>query len=117
MTTLGSTDASRWVAGWRALTAADPLAGAEVLGEPSVYWERPLAGEAVAGWGEAGVARAENASRAQEVLRRLSAPDAVRWLEAPPAGMAAPLVRGMRFSEEGGDEAWAPFGFGRWTLP
>ena len=117
MTTLGSTDASRWVAGWRALTAADPLAGAEVLGEPSVYWERPLAGEAVAGWGEAGVARAENASRAQEVLRRLSAPDAVRWLEAPPAGMPGPWFGGMRFSEEGGDEAWAPFGFGRWTLP
>ncbi|ATB33365.1 isochorismate synthase [Melittangium boletus] len=117
MTTLGSTDASRWVAGWRALVAADPLAGAEVLGEPSVYWERPLASEAVAGWGEAGMARAENASRAQEVLRRLSAPDAVRWLEAPPPGMPGPWFGGMRFGEEGGDEAWTPFGFGRWTLP
>ncbi|MBM7116759.1 isochorismate synthase [Archangium primigenium] len=117
MTTLGSPDASRWVAGWSVLHAADPLAGADVWGEPCVYWEQPSRGEAVAGWGEAGLARAEDAPRAQDVLRRLSAPDGVRWLETPAQDMPGPWFGGMRFSSHGEDAAWAPFGFGRWTLP
>ena len=116
MTTLGSTDTTRWVAGWVPLPAVDPLAGAEAWGEPSVYWERPLAREAVAGWGEAGAVEATSAREARAVLARLSAPDTVRWLEAP-AGLPGPWFGGMRFSEEGGDAGWSPFGFGRWTLP
>jgi salicylate biosynthesis isochorismate synthase len=117
MTTLGSADTPRWVAGWRPLAGVDPLAGADVLGEPSVYWERPLAREAVAGWGEAGVERAEGAAGAREVLRRLSSPDSTRWLRPPPAGLLGPWFGGMRFDAVGGDAAWAPYGFGRWTLP
>lgn len=116
MTTLGSTDTTRWVAGWMSLPAVDPLAGAEAWGEPSVYWERPLAREAVAGWGEAGAVEATSARGARAVLERLSAPDTVRWLEEP-AGLPGPWFGGMRFSEEGGDAGWSPFGFGRWTLP
>ena len=63
MTTLGPTEGGRWVAGMMPLAAVDPLAGAEVLGEPSVYWERPLAREAMAGWGEAASVEASSASR------------------------------------------------------
>ncbi|WNG26616.1 isochorismate synthase [Cystobacter fuscus] len=117
MTTLGSTDASRWVAGWIPLPAVDPLAGADAFGEPSVYWERPIGREAAAGWGEAGAREATSAAEAQAVLKELSAPDLVRWLEAPPPEFPGPWFGGMRFSASGQDAGWSPFGFGRWTLP
>jgi isochorismate synthase len=105
------------VAGMMPLAAVDPLAGAEVLGEPSVYWERPLAREAMAGWGEAASVEASSASRVQAVLRDLSAPDSVRWLGEAPTSLPGPWFGGMRFATDGGDEGWSPFGFGRWTLP
>jgi isochorismate synthase len=99
------------------LAAVDPLAGAEVLGEPSIYWERPIAQEAVAGWGEAAAVGARSSAQAQAVLKALSAPDSVRWLGEAPASLPGPWFGGMRFSTAGGDEGWGPFGFGRWTLP
>ena len=105
------------MAGVMPLAAVDPLAGAEVLGEPSVYWERPIAREAVAGWGEAAAVEAGSAARAQAVLKELSAPALVRWLGEPPGALTGPWFGGMRFSATGGDAGWAPFGFGRWTLP
>ena len=117
MTTLGRADGGRWVAGTMSLPAVDPLAGAEVLGEPSVYWERPLAGEAMAGWGEAASVEAASGARAQAVLRELSAPDSVRWLGEAPSALPGPWFGGMRFSQAGGDSGWGAFGFGRWTLP
>ncbi len=117
MTTLELAEGGRWVAGRMSLAAVDPLAGAEVLGEPSVYWERPISQEAVAGWGEAAAVEARGVAHAQEVLRALSAPDSVRWLGEAPAALPGPWFGGMRFSSVGGDEGWAPFGFGRWTLP
>jgi isochorismate synthase len=99
------------------LAAVDPLAGTDVLGEPSVYWERPLAREAIAGWGELVSVEAASASRAQAVLRSLSALDLVRWLDEAPSALPGPWFGGMRFSAVGGDEGWEAFGFGRWTLP
>ncbi|MFP2911785.1 isochorismate synthase, partial [Pyxidicoccus sp. 3LFB2] len=53
MKTLNPVEGQRWVAGMMPLAVGDPLAGADVLGVPSVYWERPLAREAAAGWGDA----------------------------------------------------------------
>ncbi|WP_257458828.1 isochorismate synthase [Archangium lipolyticum] len=117
MTTLGPVEGGRWVAGVMPLAAVDPLAGAEVLGEPSVYWERPLAREAVAGWGEASAVEAGSAAQAQAVLKAISAPDSMRWLGEAPSALPGPWFGGMRFSAVGGDEGWVPFGFGRWTLP
>ncbi|PTL80773.1 isochorismate synthase MenF [Vitiosangium sp. GDMCC 1.1324] len=117
MTTLEPADGGRWVAGRMSLAAVDPLAGAEVLGEPSMYWERPLAREAMAGWGEAASVEAGSAAQAHGVLRELSAPDSVRWLDEAPAALPGPWFGGMRFSTADGDEGWSPFGFGRWTLP
>lgn len=117
MTTLGRADGGHWVAGMMSLAAVDPLAGAEVLGEPSVYWERPLAREAMAGWGEAAAVEAGSAARAQSVLRELSVLDSVRWLGEAPSALPGPWFGGMRFSAAGGDEGWGAFGFGRWTLP
>ncbi|WPB72775.1 isochorismate synthase [Archangium violaceum] len=117
MTTLGRADGGHWVAGTLSLAAVDPLAGAEVLGEPSVYWERPLAGEAMAGWGEAAAVEADSGARAQVVLKELSALDSVRWLGEAPSVLPGPWFGGMRFSTAGGDSGWGAFGFGRWTLP
>ncbi|OJT17656.1 isochorismate synthase [Archangium sp. Cb G35] len=117
MTTLGRADGGHWVAGTLSLAAVDPLAGAEVLGEPSVYWERPLAGEAMAGWGEAAAVEADSGARAQAVLKELSALDSVRWLGEAPSALPGPWLGGMRFSTAGGDTGWGAFGFGRWTLP
>jgi isochorismate synthase len=117
MMTLEPAEGSRWVAGVVALAAVDPLEGARVLGEPSVYWERPLAREAVAGWGEASALEAGSAEQAQAVLRALSAPGLVRWLGEAPATLPGPWFGGMRFSAAGGDSGWDSFGFGRWTLP
>ncbi|RKG57315.1 isochorismate synthase, partial [Corallococcus exercitus] len=51
MTPLSPAEGPRWVAGMMPLAGVDPLAGAGSLGVPSVYWERPVAREAVAGWG------------------------------------------------------------------
>ena len=117
MKTLGPADAGRWVAARIALTGVDPLAGAQVWGEPDVYWERPLAREAVAGWGGAGVVEAMSPAQVAQVLRALSSPEGIRWLEGPPAALPGPWFGGMRFAAQGDDEAWGPFGFGRWTLP
>ena len=85
----------RWVAATMPLEGVDPLAGADVLGVPSLYWERPLAREAAAGWGEAGAVRAENP---REVGGSPAAPargvdtGALRGTEAPDcrAGARAP---------------------------
>lgn len=111
-------DASRWVASRVVLLGVDPLAGARVWGAPDVYWERPLAGEAVAGWGVADTREAASAAQVSEVLRALSAPNAVRWLEGPPeAPLPGPWFGGMRFAQQGDDAGWSPFGFSRWTLP
>ena len=117
MKTLGPAEQGHWVAGRIALTAVDPLAGAEVWGEPTVYWERPLAREAVAGWGEVAAVEADGAARVREVIHALSAPERVRWLGEPPLALPGPWLGGMRFSQEGDDTAWDAFGFGRWTLP
>ncbi len=106
-----------WVAASGPLAGTDPLAGTEVLGEPWVYWERRLAQEAVAGWGVAGAVEARSSAQAQALLGALAAGDGVRWLEGVPGALPGPWFGGMRFANTGGDAAWAPFGFGRWTLP
>ncbi len=109
MTTLVPAEGDRWVAGVVALAAVDPLAGAEVLGEPSVYWERPLAREAVAGWGEAAAVEARSAAQAQAVLKALSAPASVRWLGEAPVALPGPWFGGMRFVGSGcGTRAGCP---------
>jgi isochorismate synthase len=110
-------EGSQWLAGGGPLAAMDPLAGAEVLGEPWVYWERQLAQEAVAGWGVAGAVEARSTAEAQALLGALASRDGVRWLEGEPRSLPGPWFGGMRFANAGGDAAWAPFGFGRWTLP
>jgi salicylate biosynthesis isochorismate synthase len=107
----------RWVGGMISLAAVDPLAGTELLGEPSIYWDYPPEQEVVAGWGEAGAMEAANASQAQEVLRRLSSARTVRWVGEAPARLPGPWFGGMRFSAERADRGWDAFGFGRWTLP
>ncbi len=118
MTTLNPAERQRLVAGTLSLLAADPLAGADVLGVPSVYWERPLAQEAVAGWGEAAVLEARTSAEAMEVLSGLTARDQVRWLGEAPRGMPGPWFGGMRFaSNRLQDLGWAAHGFARWVLP
>lgn len=101
----------------RYLAAVDPLAGAELLGEPSVYWDYPPAQEVVAGWGEAGALEAHSAQEAQEILQRLSSASTVRWLDEVPACLPGPWFGGRRFTAEARDAGWGAFGFGRWTLP
>ncbi|ADO72136.1 isochorismate synthase [Stigmatella aurantiaca] len=107
----------RWVGGMLYLAAVDPLAGVDVLGEPSLYWDSPQMREVVAGWGEAGAMVAGSAQEAREVLRLLSSAATVRWAGEVPASLPGPWFGGMRFAAEGKDEGWGPFGFGRWTLP
>ena len=72
MRTLTPLDGCRYVAGTLSLPAVDPLAGADVLGLPSVYWERPLAQEAAAGWGEAAALVAPDALSARALLEAAS---------------------------------------------
>lgn len=110
-------EAECWVAGVRPLPGVDPLVGAEVLGAPWVYWERPLTQEAVAGWGEAAVRQAHSAAQAREVLEELGSRSKVQWLDNAPEALPGPWFGGMRFSDQGGDAEWAAFGLGRWTLP
>lgn len=118
MTTQTPVERQRLVAGTMTLAAADPLAGADVLGVPSVYWERPLAQEAVAGWGEASVVEARGAAEALEVLSGLVARGQVRWLGEAPRGMPGPWFGGMRFaSARLHDLGWSSHGFARWVLP
>lgn len=111
----------RCVAGWVRLEgAADPLAGADVLGAPSLYWERPLQQEGMAGWGEVAVRQAEDAAGAAALLSELGAPEAapaLRWLEGrEPDGLVGPWLGAVRFTP--GEEAgWAGFGHARFVLP
>lgn len=118
MAALDFAEGQRWVAGTTTLTAADPLAGAALLGVPSIYWERSLTQEAVAGWGEAAVREAHSAESVNEVLSELASQLRVRWLGGAPAWMPGPWFGGMRFaSAEPSDEGWKAHGFARWTLP
>jgi salicylate biosynthesis isochorismate synthase/menaquinone-specific isochorismate synthase len=118
MRTLNSAEGRRWIAGWVTLGAADPLAGAKVLGLPTLYWERPLVREAIAGWGEAAALEARSAAEASEVLASLSTRLEVRWLGEPPAQLPGPWFGGMRFAATAPlDEAWQAHGFARWILP
>ena len=82
------------MAGTMPLAAVDPLAGADVLGEPSVYWERPLARGGDGGLGRAGHGGRAARSRPRRAARReLSAPDSVRWLGEAARVAARALVR------------------------
>lgn len=118
MTTHTPVERQRLVAGSISLAAVDPLAGADVLGVPSVYWERPSSQEAVAGWGEADGVEARNAAEALEVLAGLGARGQLRWLGEVPQGMPGPWFGGMRFaSARLHDLGWSAHGFSRWVLP
>lgn len=117
MKTLNPVEGQRWVAGMMPLAVGDPLAGADVLGVPSVYWERPLAQEAAAGWGEAAVVVAEEPSQAPAALASLGALS-LRWVGEEPESMPGPWFGGMRFGATGApDAAWSSHGVARWTLP
>lgn len=117
MKTLNPVESQRWVAGMTPLAVVDPLAGADVLGVPTIYWERPLAQEAAAGWGEAAVVEARDASDIPSVLASLGGAQ-VRWLGQAPESMPGPWFGGMRFGDSGTvDTAWASHGVTRWTLP
>ncbi len=118
MTTLNPAKGQGWVAGVMTLNAADPLAGAGVLGVPSVYWEQPLAQQAVAGWGEAAVMEARSAAEVKGVLATLASQARVRWLGEAPQGMPGPWFGGMRFAATApSDAGWKAHDFARWTLP
>jgi salicylate biosynthesis isochorismate synthase len=118
MTTLNPAKGQRWVARMIRLAATDPLAGANLLGVPSIYWERPLAQEAVAGWGEAAVMEARSAAETAGVLGMLASQVEVRWLGEAPAWLPGPWFGGMRFaSAPPSDANWEAYGFARWTLP
>lgn len=118
MTTLNPAKGQRWVAGMMTLAAADPLAGARLLGVPSIYWERPLEQEAVAGWGEAAVMEARSAAEVAGVLGTLASQVELRWLGAPPPWLPGPWFGGMRFAATPPtDDGWQAYGFARWTLP
>lgn len=117
MKTLNPVEGQRWVAGMMPLAVVDPLAGADVLGLPSVYWERPLAREAVAGWGEAAVLEASTPAQAASVLASLGTVQ-LRWVGEAPQAMPGPWFGGMRFGATGApDPAWDSHGVARWTLP
>lgn len=117
MKTLNPVEGPRWVAGMMPLAVGDPLAGADVLGVPSVYWERPLAQEAAAGWGEAAVVEAADPSQAAAALACLGGAS-LRWVGEEPESMPGPWFGGMRFGATGApDAAWASHGVARWTLP
>ena len=118
MTTLNPARGQRWVARMMTLASADPLAGASLLGVPTFYWERPLAQEAVAGWGEAAVMEAQCAAEVAEVLGTLSSHLQLQWLGEPPPWMPGPWFGGMRFASTAPSDAdWMAHGFARWTLP
>ncbi|WP_224246150.1 isochorismate synthase [Hyalangium gracile] len=118
MTTLNPAKGQRWVARMMLLASADPLAGANLLGVPSLYWERPLAQEAIAGWGEAAVMEAHSAAEAAEVLGTLASQVELRWLGEAPEWLPGPWFGGMRFASTAPSDAdWQAHGFGRWTLP
>jgi salicylate biosynthesis isochorismate synthase/menaquinone-specific isochorismate synthase len=100
------------------LASADPLAGASLLGVPIFYWERPLAQEAIAGWGEAAVMEAHGADESAEVLGTLASRLEIRWLGEAPRVLPGPWFGGMRFAATApSDEDWKAHGFARWTLP
>lgn len=118
MTTLNPAKGQRWVAGMMTLAAVDPLAGAGLLGVPSVYWERPLTQEAVAGWGEAAVMEARSAAEVSGMLETLASQVELRWLETPPERLPGPWFGGIRFAATPpSDASWRAHGFARWTLP
>jgi len=111
-------EGQRWVARMMVLASADPLAGASLLGVPTFYWERPLAQEAIAGWGEAAVVEPHGADEAAETLATLASRVEIRWLDEAPKALPGPWFGGMRFAATApSDEDWKAHGFARWTLP
>ncbi|WP_224366525.1 isochorismate synthase [Hyalangium versicolor] len=115
---LHADQAERWVAEMALLDAADPLAGAAVLGEPSFYWERSQTQEAVAGWGELSVLQAHDAAEAIHILGMLGSSMELRWIGQSPEWIPGPWFGGMRFDlTSPSSEPWKAHGVARWTLP
>ena len=118
MSTHNPAKGQRWVAGMMTLASADPLAGASLLGVPTLYWERPLDQVAIAGWGEAAVMEAHSAAESAEVLATLPSRLQVRWLDKAPPQLPGPWFGGMRFASTAPTDAdWKALGHARWTLP
>lgn len=118
MTMLNPAKEQRWVARVISLAATDPLAGESLLGVPSLYWERPVTQEAIAGWGEAAVMEARSPAEVNAVLGALASRVEIRWLGEPPSRMPGPWFGGMRFASTApSDEEWRAHGFARWTVP
>ena len=72
------------------LASTDPLAGANLLGVPAFYWERPLAQEAIAGWGEAAVMEAHSSAQATEVRTTAACSARARLMSAGPPMLTPP---------------------------
>ncbi len=118
MTTLNPAKGQRWIARMMLLDSTDPLAGESLLGVPTLYWERPLTQDAIAGWGEAAVMEAHSAAQVAEVLGTIASRVEIRWLGEAPTWMPGPWFGGMRFASTApSDEGWKAHGFARWTLP
>ncbi|HLT30600.1 MAG TPA: isochorismate synthase [Myxococcaceae bacterium] len=94
-----------------------PLAAAQVLGPPSLYWARETDGQSIAGFGVAATLGPVGGDAA--LLDRLTA-DVQRRRERAPGTRLPPLVwlGGLGFGPSAvKDPRWEPFGTARFQLP
>lgn len=119
MTPNDSTLEPKWTAITVPVAPMDPLAAFARLGGASLYWEKPLAGEAAVGFGVAGSVEDVQPERTWRALDQLSSARQVAWLngasaERPPGvwfgGLAFDLQR--RAASNGSE-----FPPSKWILP
>jgi len=108
-----------WVAITVSLPPVDPLAACASLAGASLYWERPTAGEAVAGFGILSSVEEARPELAWPVTDRLSSAGQVAWLNSvsadPPPG---PWFGGCAFDlRRRSTPIWTGFPPSKWILP
>lgn len=112
-----SAEEPSWLAVTVPVAAVDPLAVSARLGGSTLYWERPLCGEAVAGFGIAASHQAERVAVSWAALDEFSSPGKMVWLEDSPQP-PGPWFGGLAFDpNRPASELWRGFPASKWILP
>lgn len=111
-----------WVAITVPVPPVDPLAAWASLGGASLYWERPTAGEAVAGFGIIASVEEARPELVWPVIDRLSGAGQVAWLDGlgagRPPGPPGPWFGGCAFDlRRRSTPIWTGFPPSKWILP
>jgi isochorismate synthase len=108
----------RWLAQTDPISPVDPLAASTSLEGPAIFFERPLEGEATAGFGVAAEYSVHQGEFIWTVIDRLTETGQIEWLGEQEVRPPGPWFGGLAFDpSQNGVAAWPGFPASRWILP